>query len=143
MQKIEANLEIMIKLQQQTQIEMQEEMKDLKNHQTGTKAVLGAVVESCNKNQQQLEDHKKDTNNRLQKFRESLLLLDLAMDKPSSTKSPRRKNPRLTLPPEQTNMSVDNNSDEESYGTVQPKPNTAPNTAPKSDDEMRVAAGGN
>ena len=67
------------------------------------------------------------------------MLLDLAMDKPSSTESPRRKNPRPTLPPEQTNMSVNNNSDEESYETVQPKPNTAP----KSDDEMRVAAGGN
>jgi hypothetical protein len=139
MQKIEANLEIMIKLQQQTQTEMQEEMKDLKNHQTGTKAVLEAVVESCSKNRQQLEDHKKDTDNRLQKFRESLLLLDLAMDKPSSTESPRRKNPRPTLPPEETSMSVDDNSDEESDGNAQPKQTPAP----KSDDQTRVAAGGN
>ena len=126
----------MILLQKQAQTEM----RDLQEHQAGTKAVLEAVVNSCTKNRKQIEEYKEETDNTLLRFRESLALLDQAMAKPKNTESPRRKIRRPTLPPEDANMHVNEDSDDASHGTVNSNNN---NKAPRSNDEMTVAAGGN
>jgi deoxyribodipyrimidine photolyase len=139
MQNIEENLETMILLQKQAQTEM----RDLQQHQAGTKAVLEAVVDSCAKNRTQIEEFKEETENTLMRFRESLALLDQAMAKPTNAASPRRKIRRPTLPPEDADMYEDDDSDAASNGVQQHHHNNKNNKAPKSDDEMTVAAGGN
>ena len=140
MQKIEENIETIIKLQMETKAEMKAEMSEMKGHQEGTKQVIGAVVEAVNKNRKQIAADKKETDNTLKKFREALILLDKAMDKPSNTESPRRKISRPTLPPEEANTDMGEDSDGESQGSEYTTKST---NAPRSDDEMTVAAGGN
>ena len=142
MEKIEQNLELMIKLQQETKAEMHTELEIVKEQQHGTKAVLTMVIEECNTNRKQIAADKEETDDTLRIFRECLLRLDQAMDKPKSNQSPRRKIARPTKPPEHANMSVTENSDDESFGTIQSH-HTPPNTAPRSDVEMRDVAGGN
>ena len=142
MQKIEENLEIMIKLQHQAQTELKTEMLDLKQNQHGTNGVLEAVVKSCDRNRMQIASYKKETDNTLRQFRESLALLDQLMPQQTNkNESPRRKIRRPTLPPEEPNMSVEENSDDESDAPASSTNNS--HQAPKSDDEMKVAAGGN
>jgi hypothetical protein len=143
MQKIEENLETMIKLQKDAQAEMKADIQDLKGHQVGTTATVTAVVEALKETRTQMAVDKKDTDDKLRRFRESLILLDEAMDKPTpntNSELPRQKIPRSTLPPEDNNMNVENdNNDDDSSATKNPNKNTAP----RSDDEMTVAAGGN
>jgi hypothetical protein len=81
----------MMKLQQQTQTEMHTEMEIVKEQQHGTKAVLTMIIKECNNNRKQIKADKEETNNTLKMFRESLALLDRAMDKPKSNQLPRRK----------------------------------------------------
>ena len=130
----------MIKLQKKSQAEIQAKIQLVKENQNATKQVLKTVIEEVTNNFTQIQANKKETDNTLKMFRDALALLDKAMDKPSSNQSPRRKILRPTLPPEEIYMSVEGNSDDDSYGTVQSQ---TPNNAPKSDDEMTVAAGGN
>ena len=70
-----------------------------------------------------------------------MALLNQAMAKPKNAESPRRKIRRPTLPPEDVNMNVNEDSDETSDGAKNYHNNN--NKAPRSDNEMTVAAGGN
>jgi hypothetical protein len=140
MQKIEENLEIMIQLQKRSQAEIQTDINCVKEHQNATKVILTTSGEEVSNNFQQIQENKKDTDNTLKKFQAALVLLDQAMDKPTSKESPRRKIRRPTLPPKDINMHDDEDGDDESYGSVNSLNN---NKAPRSDDEMTVAAGGN
>jgi hypothetical protein len=126
----------------QTQAEMHTELEIVKEQQHGTKAVLTMIIEECNTNWKQIVADKEETNDTLRIFRECLARLDQAMDKPKSNQSPRRKIARPTKPPEQTNMSVTENSDDKSFGSIQSH-HTPQNNAPRSDVEMKDVAGGN
>jgi hypothetical protein len=140
MQKIEENLEIMIQLQKRSQAEIQADINCVKEHQNVTKEILTTLGEEVSNNFKQIQKNKKDTDDTLKKFRAALALLDQAMDKPASKESPRRKIRRPTLPPEDVNMQGNEDSDDASYGSVN---SFNSNKAPRSDDEMTVAAGGN
>jgi hypothetical protein len=136
MRNIEKNIATMINIQQHAQGVIQEELQTIKNHQDATKEALEAVVEAVAMNQRHIQANKKETDNTLKMFRASLVLLDQAMDKTHSSESPPRKISRPTIPPEDHNMSNDNNSDSDSFGSIS-------TNAPKSDDKMKVVAGGN
>jgi hypothetical protein len=137
MKKMESNIETIIRLQQQTKAEMQDDMTRVKDHQDATKVALVAVFETVTENRKQIEANKKETDNTLRMFRASLALLDQAMDKPSGAESPPRKISRPTIPPEDKHMSNEEESDSDSLGSI------SINLAPKSDDQMHVVAGGN
>jgi hypothetical protein len=62
------------------------------------------------------------------------------MDKPTNKELPRRKIQQPTLPPKDVNMHGDEDSDDASYGTTNSLNN---NRAPRSNNEMTAAAGGN
>ena len=74
-------------------------------------------------------------------FRKSIALFDSMMEKPQQkSESPRRKMPRPSLPPEDQKMSTKEDSEEEQEYEDNSYTN---NKAPKSDDKMKVVAGGN
>jgi hypothetical protein len=140
MKKIEENLEIMIQLQKRSQAEIQADINCVKEHQNVTKEILTTLGEEDSNNFKQIQKNKRDTDDTLKKFRAALVLLDQAMDKAASRESPRRKIRQPTLPPKDVNMQGDEDSDDASYGSVNSF-NT--NKAPRSNDEMTVATGGN
>ena len=73
-------------------------------------------------------------------FRKSIALFDSMMEKPQQkSESPRRKMPRPSLPPEDQKMSTEEDSEEQEYE----ENSYTNNKAPKSDDKMKVVAGGN
>jgi hypothetical protein len=74
-------------------------------------------------------------------FRKSIALFDSMMTTPKQQQSdsPRCKMPRPSLPPEEDNMKIAKDSKEEQDSNNK----TTNNKAPKSDDKMKVAAGGN
>ena len=130
----------MIQLQKRSQAEIHADINCVKEHQNATKEILTTLGEEVANNFQQIQKNKRDTDDTLKKFRAALVLLDQAMDKSPSKELPRRKIRRPTLPPEGVNMQGDEDSDDASYGSVNSL-NT--NKAPRSDDKMTVAAGGN
>ena len=138
MKRIEDHLEIMIRPQKRSQLETQEDIACIKSNQNTTKEILTTLGVEVNKNFKQIQEHKKESDNTLSKFRKALEALDEAMNH-QIKESPRRKIRRPTKPPEHATMDYEEDSDDASYGSFNSSNN---NKAPRSDDEMKVAADG-
>ena len=137
MQNIEETLQEMLSLQKEAKVEMAK----FKDFQIETIDTVQTIMDEVESQGIKAKKNKEDTDNKLMQFRKSIALFDSMMNTPTQqqSESPRRKMPRPSLPPEEDNMKIAENSDEE-------RDNDNINTnkkAPKSDDKTKVVAGGN
>jgi hypothetical protein len=136
MQNIEESMKVMLSLQKKTTTEME----IFKTFQGETIDTVHSIVEAVEEQGIEAKQNKKETDAKLKQFQSALALFDGMMNHPQERKeSPRRKNPRPSLPPKDIIMNIAEQSDAEESSTSI-NSNT---TAPKSGDEMKVAAGGN
>jgi hypothetical protein len=137
MQNIEEMLQEMLSLQKEAKVEMAK----FKDFQTETIGTVQSIMDKVKSQGVEAKRNKEDTNNKLMQFRKLIALFDSMMTtaKQQQSESPRRKMPRPSLPPEEYNMKIAEDSEEEQDSDNK----TTINKAPKSDDKMKVVAGGN
>ena len=97
-------------------------------------------MEAVEEQGMEAKQNKADTDDKLMQFGKSLALFDNMMNTPPKQQNelPRQKMPRPSLPPEDNDMAIADESDGESDKSMHSN-----NTAPKSDDKKKVVAGGN
>jgi hypothetical protein len=136
MQNIEESMKAMLTLQRETKTEMEK----FKTFQGETIETVHSIMEAVEEQGIEAKKSQKETDAKLKQFRSALALFDGMMNNHQGrNESPRRKNPRPTIPPEDNDMNIAEQSDtEDSFASIH-----STTTAPKSDDEMTVAAGGN
>ena len=115
-------------------------MEKFKTFQGETIDTVHSIMEAVEEQGIEAKKSKKETDAKLKQFRSALALFDGMMNNHQGrNESPRRKNPRPTIPPKDNNMNIAEQSNtKDSYASI-----NSTTTAPKSDDEMTVAAGGN
>ena len=135
MQNIEETLHEMLNLQKEAKVEMTK----FKDFQVETIDAVQSIMDEVEAQGVTAKKNKADTDDKLMQFRKSLALFDNMMnDSKQQNESPPRKMSRPSLPPENNNMKIAEESDEESDQSMY-----STNTAPKSDDKTKVVAGGN
>ena len=137
MQNIEETLQEMLSLQKEAKVEMAK----FKDFQVKTINTVQSIMDGVESQGVEAKKNKEDTDNKLMQFRKSIALFDSMMTTPKQQQSEllRRKMPRPSLPPEEDSMKIAEDSEEEHDNDNK---NTN-NKAPKSNDKVRVVAGGN
>ena len=136
MQNIEETLHEMLSLQKEAKVEMTK----FKDFQVETIDAVQSIMDEVEAQEVTAKENKAETDEKLMQFRKLIALFDSMMNTPKQQKSesPRRKMPRPSLPPKDSNMKIAEESNRESDQSMHSN-----NTAPRSNDIKKVVAGGN
>ena len=139
MQNIKDTLQEMLSLQK----EAKAEMTKFKAFQEDTIKTVQSIMVAVEDQGTEAKKNQKITDDRLMQVRQLLALFNNMMNFPKQqSELLRQKMPRPLLPPEEDNITIAKDS-EDSEGDQDYDNNNTNKNAPKSDDKMKVVAGGN